>query len=227
VKSASGANGGDYRGTEELPSSAAKHMDAYSMHFYTFPGGRWESKGPSTGFNEDAWAATLRQAARIDELVTKHSAVMDKYEATGDYGAPEYQAALFAHVYAQHLCRLDPWPEPAERALRLKHFNERIYNYLQGPNEFVITGKFKDWDRWTDLERIGVPTLVMGGRYDTMSPADVQREGSLIPKSRTHICPNGSHFSLYDDQADYMGALIEFLRDVEAGTFVPQPRTNG
>jgi proline iminopeptidase len=170
----------------------------------------------------EAYAKTLRAA-----LPAEAQAVMDKYEATGDYGAPEYKAAVFTHVYAQHLCRLDPWPEPAARAPRLKHFNERIYNYLQGPNEFVITGKFKDWDRWTDLPRIGVPTLVMGGRYDTMNPADVQREGSLIPKSRTHICPNGSHFSLYDDQADYMRALIEFLRDVEAGTFVPQPRTNG
>lgn len=167
----------------------------------------------------EAYAKTLRAA-----LPAEARAVMDKYEAKGDYQAPEYQEAVFAHVYSRHVCRLDPWPEPAERALRLKHFNERVYNYLQGPNEFVITGKFKHWDRWSDLPRISAPTLVMGGRYDTMNPDDVRREGALIPRSRTHICPNGSHFSLYDDQQDYMGALTAFLKDVEEGRFVPDRR---
>ena len=167
----------------------------------------------------EAYAKTLRAA-----LPAEVRAVMDKHEAKGDYQSPEYQEAIFAHVYSRHICRLDPWPEPAERALRLKHFNERVYNYLQGPNEFVITGKYKDWDRWKDLPRITAPTLVMGGRHDTMNPEDVRREGALIPRSRTHICPNGSHFSLYDDQQDYMRTLTGFLKDVEAGRFVPDRR---
>jgi hypothetical protein len=42
-------------------------------------------------------------------------------------------------VYAQHLLRLKPWPEPVDRAF--KKFNGKIYNIMQGPNEFVITGK--------------------------------------------------------------------------------------
>jgi len=170
----------------------------------------------------EAYAKTLRAA-----LPTEVRAVMDRYEAKGEYQAQEYQEAIFAHVYSRHFCRLDPWPEPAERALRLNHFNQRVYNYLQGPNEFVITGKLKDWDRWADLPRISVPTLVMGARYDTMNPDDVRREGALIPRSRTHICPNGSHFSLYDDQEDYMRALIRFLKDVETGRFVPDRRGRG
>jgi proline iminopeptidase len=111
--------------------------------------------------------------------------------------------------------------------VRLKHFNERVYNFLQGPNEFVITGKFKNWDRWKDLPGIGVPTLVMGARYDTMNPDDIRKEGTLIQKSRTHICPKGSHFPFYDDQQDYMQALIGFLKDVEAGNFALDRRTTG
>ena len=51
----------------------------------------------------EACAKTLRAA-----LPAEARAVMDKYEATGDYGAPEYQAAVFTHVYARHICRLDP-----------------------------------------------------------------------------------------------------------------------
>jgi alpha-N-arabinofuranosidase len=62
-------------------------MDAYSLHYYTIPG-TWENKGPSTGFGEDQWAATLANARRMDELVTKHSAIMDQYD-------PEKRVGLY------------------------------------------------------------------------------------------------------------------------------------
>lgn len=163
----------------------------------------------------EAYARKLRA-----ELPAATVATLDKYEAANDYAAPEYQEALFRDFYSKHVCRLDPWPEPAERTLRLKHFNERLYNYLQGPNEMVVTGVIKGWDRWKDLSRIGAPALVLGGRYDTMSVDDLKREAALIPRSRLHICPNGSHFSMYDDQQDYMRALTGFLKDVETGRFV-------
>ena len=76
---ASGANVDDYHWTETMLSRAARFMDAYSLHYYTFPG-RWEDKGPSTGFPEAEWASTIAHAMRMDELVTKHSAIMDKYD---------------------------------------------------------------------------------------------------------------------------------------------------
>jgi alpha-N-arabinofuranosidase len=84
---ASGANVDDYKWTEVLLSQAAKQMDAYSVHYYTFPG-RWENKGPSTGFPEVQWASTLQHALFVDELVTKHSAIMDKYD-------PDKKVGLF------------------------------------------------------------------------------------------------------------------------------------
>jgi alpha-N-arabinofuranosidase len=84
---ASGANVDDYHWTEVMMSQATRHMGAYSLHYYTFPG-RWENKGPSTGFGEDQWASTLKHAMRMDELVTKHSAIMDKYD-------PEKRVALY------------------------------------------------------------------------------------------------------------------------------------
>ena len=76
-------------------------------------------------------------------------AVLSKYEAKGDFDNPEYQAVMFKEVYGRHVCRLDPWPDPVARAF--KHFNPQVYNTMQGPNEFVVTGTFKDWDRWKDL----------------------------------------------------------------------------
>jgi alpha-L-arabinofuranosidase len=79
IEVASGANVDDYKWTEVMMSQAAREMDAYSLHYYTFPG-RWENKGPSTGFPEAQWASTLQHALRMDELITKHTAIMDKHD---------------------------------------------------------------------------------------------------------------------------------------------------
>ncbi len=87
TKVASGANVDDYHWTEVLMRDAAREMNALSLHYYTFPGS-WEHKGPATGFGEDEWASTLDHARRMEELVSRHSAIMDKYD-------PEKRVALF------------------------------------------------------------------------------------------------------------------------------------
>ena len=142
-------------------------------------------------------------------------AILDKYEKKGEYEAPEYQETMMKQVYSRHVCRLDPWPEPLDRCF--KHFNMKVYNTMQGPNEFVVTGNFKDWDRWKDLPQIKVPTLVVSGRYDEMNPEDMKREGKLIPNSRVVLCENGSHMCLWDDQEAYFRGLLGWIRDVETG----------
>jgi proline iminopeptidase len=144
-------------------------------------------------------------------------AVLVKYEAKGDYENAEYQEVMFKEVYGRHVCRLDPWPDPVARAF--KHISPQVYNTMQGPNEFVVTGTFKDWDRWKDLSKIHVPTLVIGARYDEMNPDDIRKMGTLLPDSRVAICDKGSHLAMWDDQEAYFKALIGFLRDVEGGRF--------
>jgi proline iminopeptidase len=162
-----------------------------------------------------AYADVLRSRFPKDTLE-----ILAKYEAKGEYHAPAYEKAVFETLYAKHLCRLDPWPEPVERTF--KHLNPKVYETMQGPNEFVVNGTFKDWDRWKDLSKIAVPTLVIGATYDTMSVDDIRKEGSLIPHSRVHICPNGSHLAMWDDQENYFHALLGFLKDVESGRFAPK-----
>jgi proline iminopeptidase len=159
-----------------------------------------------------AYAAKLRAALPKETI-----AVFDKYEAKGDYDNPEYQRVMMEQMYARHICRLDPWPDPVERAF--KHMNPKVYNTMQGPNEFVITGNFKDWDRWADLPKITVPTFLPVGRFDEMNPEDIAREGRLIPRSRVLVCEKGSHLSLWDDQEAYFAGLLKFFDDVEAGRF--------
>ncbi len=155
-------------------------------------------------------------------LPAEIQAVMDKYESQGKYDAPEYQDILFNQVYRRHLCRLEPWPEPLSRGFA--HLNEKIYNQMQGPSEFTVTGNFKGWNRWDDLHKIVAPTLLIVGRHDTMSAEDIQKMGTLIPRSRVVVCENGSHACFFDDQEAYFAALLQFLREVDRGTF---PKAKG
>jgi len=81
VKIASGANGDDYNWTETMMRDAAGQIDGVSLHYYTVPGGGgWPPKASSTQFDEAGWAETLYQTERMEELVSKHAAVMDKYD---------------------------------------------------------------------------------------------------------------------------------------------------
>jgi proline iminopeptidase len=144
------------------------------------------------------------------ELSSEDLAKVDKYEAAGQYDAPEYQAIIMEKLYRRHICRLAEWPEPLDRTFA--KINSTIYNQMQGPNEFVITGNFKHWDVWDRLPHVKTPTLVMGARYDEMDPEQMRRVASLIPGSRLFISERGSHLSMYDDQEAYFGALLPFLR---------------
>ena len=119
---------------------------------------------------------------------------------------------MMEELYPISMCRLAPWPEPVTRAFR--DANLTIYNYMQGKSEFVVTGTFKDWERWDDLPRITAKTLVLGAEHDTMDPEDIRKMAELMPNATAAICPNGSHLAMWDDQAVYFEYLLGFLRSV-------------
>ncbi len=64
---------------ENTPLQEHGRMDGMSLHFYVFPGG-WENKGQAAEFDETTWYQTLYKALFMDELVTKHGAIMDQYD---------------------------------------------------------------------------------------------------------------------------------------------------
>jgi alpha-N-arabinofuranosidase len=80
TKIACGSNAEDYNWTDVLMSRAAKQMQGLSLHYYTLPTGNWSDKGSATNFTEEDWAATMARTLRMEELVSKHSAIMDKYD---------------------------------------------------------------------------------------------------------------------------------------------------
>ena len=86
---------------------------------------------------------------------------------------------------------------------------------MQGPSELGAGGRLLEWDRFADLKRIAVPTLVIGARYDTMDPAHMEAMSKNLPKGQYLFLPEGSHLAMYDDQQRYFDGLVAFLRSVE------------
>ncbi|MBO6606497.1 proline iminopeptidase-family hydrolase [Psychroserpens sp.] len=142
-------------------------------------------------------------------------------EAAGEFTNPRYNELVLNNYYPEHVLRmpLEEWPNPVSRAFA--NINYDLYLTMQGPSEFGVVGdaKLKDWDITDQLSKIEVPTLSIGGAYDTMDPIHMEWIASEVQNGRYLHCPKGSHLAMYDDQETYFEGLITFIKDVDNGTF--------
>ena len=77
---ASGANGADYNWTEVMMRDIPKDMiEGVALHHYSSV--QWSNKGDAIDFSEEQYFKTLKSALFMETLVTKHSAIMDKYDS--------------------------------------------------------------------------------------------------------------------------------------------------
>jgi alpha-L-arabinofuranosidase len=76
---ASGANEADYHWTEVLMRDIPHNiLDGVALHHYSNV--LWTNKGSATDFNESQYFATMKSALWMEELVTRHSTIMDQYD---------------------------------------------------------------------------------------------------------------------------------------------------
>jgi len=135
--------------------------------------------------------------------------------ARNEYGNPEYMSLVMEHFYTKFICRIpiEDWPEPLNRALG--KINQPYYMKLQGPSEFGFVGSLKDWNISERLQEIQIPALLIGARYDEIDPKHMKWMSTQVKNGQFLYCANGSHMSMYDDQAFYMEGLIAFIKKVE------------
>ncbi len=87
-KIACGPNAFDYNWTESIMKNITPwHMKGISLHFYTVPYSNWEHKGSATVFSDEDYYATLSETHRMEELLTRHSEIMNRYD-------PEHKVGL-------------------------------------------------------------------------------------------------------------------------------------
>ena len=86
-KIACGANADDYEWTQEVMKACFRRispqqhgmMDGLSLHYYTVPE-TWDHKGSATEFAEKDWYKTMKKTMYMEELIRRHSAIMDQYD---------------------------------------------------------------------------------------------------------------------------------------------------
>lgn len=161
----------------------------------------------------EAYNAKLREQMRpslVDSFL--------KYEDAKDYQNQEYLDLVFKEYYSKHILRLpeEEWPEPVLRSF--KHVNGHVYEYMQGPSEFVPGGILKHWSVWDRLKELKVPTLMVGAKYDTMNPDEMEEMSELVQNGDYLYCANGSHLAMWDEQEFFMKGVIDFIKKVDQQT---------
>ena len=153
---------------------------------------------------------------QLDPDVLKEIVELEEAE---DYDNPRYMELLIPHHYEKHILRIPAaeWPDAINRTF--EHLNPNVYVLMQGPSEFRASGRLEKWDRKSDLSKIKVPTLTIGGTYDSMDPEQMKWMANEVQNGRYLHCPNGSHWSMYDDEEIYFEGLIKFIHDVNDGNF--------
>lgn len=73
-KVACGPNGEDYDWTEEVMKKAKNHMNGLALHYYT------GTDSFAAEFDEDCYYKTLKRAYKIDEIITRHLEIMNRYD---------------------------------------------------------------------------------------------------------------------------------------------------
>lgn len=153
-------------------------------------------------------------ALREKTLSPEAVAFMKQCEANNDYSNPKYQEYVQV-MNENYIDRRQP--------SKLEHLKDlggdAVYNVFQGDNEFVITGKLKDWHFRDQLKKIQVPTLITFGDHESMPVPTGEKMAELIPNAKFVTTPGGGHHHMVDNPDVYYKHLADFIRQVENNTF--------
>ncbi|MBA1394265.1 prolyl aminopeptidase, partial [Lactobacillus sp. XV13L] len=151
---------------------------------------------------------------RQEILPQSEIAFMHKCEHKNDYDNERYQEDVNI-LNINFVDRKQP-----SKLYHLKDIGgSDVYHTFQGDNEFVITGKLKEWHFRDQLQNIKVPTLITFGESETMPIATAKIMQKKIPNARLVTTPDGGHHHMVDNPNVYYKHLADFIRQVEDGSF--------
>ena len=133
-------------------------------------------------------------------------------EAEKKFDAPDYQHAL-DDFYGRYVWRR---PDSVNLDSTFKTANMDIYNYMQGPSEFTITGTLKKYDATPFLKSVKVPVLYVVGEFDEANPVTVKRFADLTPGAKYVVIPGSAHMIEWDNPDASLKAIRDFLRSVDS-----------
>ncbi len=155
----------------------------------------------------EAEARRLR-AALPDEV----RMALEKHEVADTTEDVEYQEAVMEFL-RRHFCLMDPWPEALTRAFYQS--NPQVVTTMWGLNRFSATGNLKGWDRRARLSEIRVPTLVLCGRHDDVTPAVGEGLCAAIPNARLVVFEDSAHVPNLEEEERFLQVVGDFLDEAE------------
>ena len=182
-------------------------------HALTHPDGLASLMVASSPASVPQW---IEETAKLRALLPADlQSTLLRHEEAGTTTDPEYMAAA-NEFYKRHVCRVDPWPDCVQRSMRAEE--GLVYQTMNGPSEFNVTGKLCDWEIVDRLGEIDVATLVVSGEYDEATPEINRTVSQGIPGAESVIFPNASHMAHVEHPMEYVALLDDFMSRVEART---------
>lgn len=162
-----------------------------------------------------AWASHAN--ALVKTLSDSAQRAIRVADSTKRFDAPGYQNAL-NEFYGKHL-----WLHPVQADLDslMKQANEKVYDYMQGPSEFTITGTLKSYDATPFLRQVKVPTLFTVGDVDEANPVLVRRQAKLVPHATAVVIPRSAHITTWDNPGAMLAAVRAHLAKADSAAAVP------
>ena len=130
-------------------------------------------------------------------------------ELRGETDDPDYWVAqdeyMRAFVVRTSPVRLDP-----------ELMSPVTFRTMIGHADYHVTGTLKDWDVFDRLDRIRVPTLVLGGEFDECVPSHLADIAARIPGSE-HVTQAGAAHMAFLEEEPLRRGYIEIIREYVAG----------
>jgi L-proline amide hydrolase len=164
-----------------------------------------------------SWGGMLAQEYAIGRPVGLRSLVLaDTHSSMPDLAAEvaRLRAALPDDdaFYAQHVCRLDPRPAWLDEAFACLDENPTVYTTMNGPTELQLTGSLRDWQSTERLGEIAVPTLLLSGRYDEMTPRLQQTMLDRIRDCEWSLLEQSSHMPHVEEPERFLTVVADWLQ---------------
>lgn len=128
-------------------------------------------------------------------------------EAAGAFTSPAYEAAV-NEFYGRYVFLR---PVPADLDSTMSSMNQAMYQYMQGPSEFTITGTLKTYNSTAWLRNVKVPVLFTVGEFDEADPPTVRRLAKMTPGAEYAMIDSAAHITTWDNPARTVAVVRDFL----------------
>lgn len=148
----------------------------------------------------------------LDELPEEDQRTIEKHEGAREFDAQAYEDALDG-AYRDHVCRTGEYPDPVLHTF--ENINPDVYGLMWGPNEYVLmeTARLRGWDVRGRLHEIDIPTLVLTGSHDEISPDIAAGIADRIPDSELVEFDESSHMPFWEQPDSHYEVLESFLSE--------------